>query len=392
MAAVRHDTSAAAAGSGKKKSMVASSVWEFLKAGPLKVAIIGSGNWGSAIAKVVGLNTQKAYFFQDEVPMYVYEEMFEGRKLHDIINERHENPKYLPGIALPRNIKADSDILRVVQGAHVLVFVMPHQFIRPLCEQIQGHVLPGAKGISLVKGFDVEGGQINLMSEFVKKTLGIECSSLSGANVAEGVAAEQFSETTIGYHQDDYESAQLFQSLFDTPWFRVNAVPDVAGVEICGALKNIIALAAGFVDGLGYGSNTKAAILRIGLYEMRKFAGMFYKDTIEETFWDSAGMADLLTTCYGGRNRRCAEAFIKTGKSWRELENSMLKGQKLQGTGTCRDVHAFLTAQGKKDEYPLMTTVYEIADCGKDPHSVVKIFMSSVPRTITKDRTPLSKL
>jgi len=243
-----------------------------------------------------------------------------------------------------------------------------------------------------VKGFDCENNQINLMSEFVRKTLNIECSSLSGANVAEGVAREQFSETTIGYSPDDFEAAQLFQSLFDTPWFRVNAVPDVAGVEICGAIKNIVALAAGFVDGLGYGSNTKAAILRIGIYEMRKFAHMFYKGTIEETFWDSAGIADLLTTCYGGRNRKCAEAFIKTGKSWAALEKEMLGGQKLQGTSTCRDIHAFLQAQGKRDEFPLLTTTYEIADCGKDPHQIVKIFQSGVPRAITKTRTPLSML
>ena len=159
------------------------------------------------------------------------------------------------------------------------------QFIKSLCRQIQGHILPGAKAISLVKGFDCENNQINLMSEFIKKTLNIECASLSGANVAEGVAQEQFSETTVGYSPDDFESAQLFQSLFDTHFFRVNCVADVAGVEICGALKNIIALAAGFCDGLGYGSNTKAAILRIGMGEMRKFAAMFYTGSCEETFW-----------------------------------------------------------------------------------------------------------
>ena len=124
--------------------------------------------------------------------MYVHEESFEGRKLHDVINERHENPKYLPGITLPENVVADSDIRRVVSGAHVLVFVMPHQFIKGLCQRMQGHVTPGAKAISLVKGFDCENNQINLMSEYIRKTLGIECCSLSGANVAEGVAQEQF--------------------------------------------------------------------------------------------------------------------------------------------------------------------------------------------------------
>lgn len=101
-----------------------------------------------------------------------------------------------------------------------------------------------------------------------------------------------FSETTIGYSPDDFESAQLFQSLFDTPWFRVNAVADVSGVEICGALKNVIALAAGFVDGLGYGSNTKAAILRIGIYEMRKFSAMFYSGIIDEVFWSEEAARD----------------------------------------------------------------------------------------------------
>lgn len=300
--------------------------------------------------------------------------------------------KYLPGIQLPENVVASPNLRQVVAGAHVLVFCMPHQFIKPLCEEMQGHILPGAKGISLVKGFDCENNKINLMSEFIREILGIQCCSLSGANVAEGVAKEQFSETTIGYSPDDYESAQLFQSLFDTPWFRVNAVADVAGVELCGALKNVIALSAGFCDGLGYGSNTKAAILRIGMYEMRKFASMFYSGIIDQTFWDSAGIADLLTTCYGGRNRRCAEAFVKTGKSWAELERTMLNGQKLQGIGTCRDVYAFLTAQGKRAQFPLFCTTYEIADCGKDPHEIVKAFMSSVPRRINKNRTPLSKL
>jgi glycerol-3-phosphate dehydrogenase (NAD+) len=295
-------------------------------------------------------------------------------------------------VKLPANIVATPNLREAVKDAHVLVFVMPHQFIKSLCHEIQGHVLPGAKAISLVKGFDCEGNQINLMSEYIRKTLGIECSSLSGANVAEGVANEQFSETTVGYNADDFESAQLFQSLFDTPFFRVNAVADVAGVEICGALKNVIALAAGFCDGLGYGSNTKAAILRIGMYEMRKFAAMFYSDTIDEVFWDSAGIADLLTTCYGGRNRRCAEEFVRTGKSWKEIENTLLKGQKLQGTSTTRDVYAFLTGQGKRDEFPLMCAVYEIADTGKPADTIVKIFMSSVPRQINKDRTPISKL
>ena len=103
------------------------SVWEFLKTGPLKVAILGSGNWGSAIAKIVGHNAKKTFFFQDTVPMYVFEENYNGRKLTEVINETHENPKYLPGIKLPENIVATPNIREAVKDAHVLVFVMPHQ-------------------------------------------------------------------------------------------------------------------------------------------------------------------------------------------------------------------------------------------------------------------------
>ncbi len=177
------------------------------------------------------------------------------------------------------------------------------------------------------------------------------------------------------------------------PYFRVDCIPDPAGVELAGALKNVIALAAGFCDGLGLGSNSKAAILRIGLLEMKKFAAMFYPNTIEETLWNSAGVADLITTAFGGRNRKCAEAFVRTGKGWIELERSMLGGQKLQGVQTCRDVHAFLTGKGAKKEFPLMVAVYEIADCGANPKRIVEVFQSPLPRQITTSRTILqSKL
>ena len=101
------------------------------------------------------------------------------------------------------------------------------------------------------------------------------------------------------------DHAEKLQVLFNTPDFCVTLVNDPVGVEFCGSLKNVIALGAGFVDALGYGSNTKAALIRIGLMEMKKFAKMFYQ---------SAGVADLITTCWGGRNVRCAEAFVRTKK------------------------------------------------------------------------------
>lgn len=107
-------------------------------------------------------------------------------------------------------------------------------------------------------------------------------------------------------------------------------------------LQNIVATGAGFVDGLGLGDNTKAAVIRLGLMEMIKFVDVFYPGSKLSTFFESCGIADLITTCYGGRNRRVAEAFVKSGKSIKELEDELLNGQKLQGPYTAEEVNFML--------------------------------------------------
>merc|ERR1711865_643471 len=142
-------------------------------------------------------------------------------------------------------------------------------------------------------------------------------------------------------------------------------INDVAGVELCGALKNIVALGAGFCDGLGLGGNTKAAIIRIGLKETAKFAKMFFSGVQDDTFMESCGLADLVTTCFGGRNRKCAEAFAKGEGTWDEIEAKLLNGQKLQGTITAKDVATVLKTKGKEAEFPLFMRIHEIAFEGK---------------------------
>lgn len=356
------------------------SVWIQLRKGPLKVAIIGSGNWGSTIARIVGHNVKRSYIFQDDVQQYVFEEKIGNEKLTDIINKKHENVKYLPGIKLPTNVKANPSLVESVKGAHLLVFVTPHQFIPSICRQLEGHVVPGAKAISLVKGFELDNSQIVLVSEYITQHLGLETCVLSGANVALDIALEQFAESTIGF--DNVESAKVWQQLFDTPYFKVSCVRDTAGVELCGALKNIVALAAGFCDGLGLGSNTKAAIIRIGLMEMKLLADTFYHGISDATFWDSCGMADLITTCFGGRNRKCAEYFVKHKESWEVIEAKLLNGQKLQGTLTAHEVNEFLKAENRTSDYPLFTTVYRIAFENLDPSAIITEFMQDTPRKI----------
>ncbi|XP_046983000.1 glycerol-3-phosphate dehydrogenase [NAD(+)], cytoplasmic isoform X2 [Schistocerca americana] len=324
-----------------------------------KVCIIGSGNWGSAIAKIVGANAERLDYVDSRVTMYVYEEMVEGRKLTEIINETHENVKYLPGHKLPPNVVAIPDVVQAADGADVLIFVVPHQFIRNICASLLGRIKPDAVGLSLIKGFDhVEGGAIDLISNTISRLLKIQVCVLMGANLASEVAAGMFCETTIGCR--DKRVAPLLRDLIQTENFRVVVVDDVNAVEACGALKNIIAVGVGFVDGLGYGDNTKAAVIRLGLMEMIKFVDVFFPGSRLSTFFESCGVADLITTCFGGRNRRVGEAFIKTGKSIEELEKELLNGQKLQGPITAAEVNFMLKSKGMEARFPLMTAVHKI--------------------------------
>ena len=171
------------------------------------------------------------------------------------------------------------------------------------------------------------------------------------------VARDDFCESTVGFA--DEKNGEVWQRLLDCPTFRVGSINDVAGVELCGALKNVVALGAGFCDGLGMGGNTKAAIIRIGLKETIKFARMFFTGVQGDTFLESCGLADLVTTCFGGRNRKCAEAFAKGEGDWEELEKSMLNGQKLQGTITSKDVMVVLRSKGLTEEFPLFSRIHE---------------------------------
>nr|XP_014346640.1 PREDICTED: glycerol-3-phosphate dehydrogenase 1-like protein isoform X2 [Latimeria chalumnae] len=237
-------------------------------AAPLKVCIVGSGNWGSAIARIVGNNVQSMQKFASTVKMWVFEEIVNGKKLTEIVNTEHENVKYLPGYKLPKNV-----------------------FIHKLCDQMVGRVSQKALGITLI--------------------------------------------------------------------------------------KNIVAVGAGFCDGLCCGDNTKAAVIRLGLTEMIAFAKIFCKGPVSTaTFLESCGVADLVTTCYGGRNRKVAEAFVKTGKSIEELESEMLRGQKLQGPQTSAEVYHVLKQKGIVDKFPLFTAVYQICYEGKPVQEMISCLQS----------------
>ena len=275
-----------------------------------RVAMVGSGAWACAAVKLVAQNTLRldpADRFVDEVRMWVHEEEVGGRPLTDLINQRHENVKYLPGVALGDNVVATPSLRECVEGADVLILCAPHQFVGGIVRQCAGLLADGAIAVSLTKGLRVRPEGPQLISELVRKELGVDCSVLMGANIAADIGRGELSEATIGYTV--LANAQLLQDLFETESFYIQLVPDVAGAEMCGTLKNVVALAAGLVDGLGLGPNTKAAIMREGLAEMMALAKVLYPGVRDATFLESCGVADLIATCTGGRNRRVAMEF-----------------------------------------------------------------------------------
>merc|ERR1719231_2114577 len=349
------------------------------------VCIVGSGNWGSTAAKIIGENIMSGDakdYFEQEVRMWVFDEDItqdDGsvRKLSEIINTDHENVKYLKGHKLPEIVKAVPDIKDAVKGATVLVWVLPHQFIPKSAMGVKDVVEKDAVSISLVKGgVDIKEDGLKLCSETISEIMGHDVSVIMGANVADEVARGDFCEATIG--ATDAATGELFHKLFDMKTFSVNVVDEVPSVELCGALKNVVALAAGFVDGIGMGGNTKAAVVRIGLKEMQAFITHFYPKTKTEVFSESCGVADLITTCFGGRNRKCAEAFAESRvrgepRTWDEIETTMLNGQKIQGTLTAQEIMPLIKHHRLESELPLMCATYNIAFNDASPKSLFEV-------------------
>eukprot|EP00928_Gymnodinium_smaydae_P071046 TRINITY_DN5472_c0_g1_i2.p1 TRINITY_DN5472_c0_g1~~TRINITY_DN5472_c0_g1_i2.p1 ORF type:complete len:435 (+),score=109.43 TRINITY_DN5472_c0_g1_i2:53-1306(+) len=353
-----------------------------------KVTIIGSGNWGTAVAKIVAENVQRPETsFDSTVRMYVFDEKIkdaEGTEhmLSEYINEHHENIKYLKGVQLPHNLVAEPDLLKAVEDADVLVWLAPHQFVLQQAEKVRDVIKETAASVSLIKGgFDIEGTRPKLLTDQLKEVLGGnrgDVSVLMGANLANEVGEGKFAEATLGCRGPrpaGQVPCEQLQAMFNGPLFRVDHSTDIEAIEISGALKNVVALAAGFSDGVNMGNNAKAAIVRHGLLEIEAFVRHFYPRTCIQTFFESAGVADLVTTCYGGRNRKCAEAYAKSyaaGKpeSWADIESRLLNGQKLQGTLTVEELFPIIRENHLEEMMPLHVAVHAVAFEGRAPETI----------------------
>lgn len=253
-----------------------------------RVAVVGAGSWGTTVAALVSANA--------ETVLWAREPAIAGR-----VEQQHANPDYLPGIELPASLGATSDIEEAVADADVVVMGVPSHGFRSVLEQAGPHVGARTPVVSLCKG--VEQQTLARMTQVVTQVLPGHPAELvgvlTGPNLAREVAQGQPTASVVAVADPD--TAIELQKLFMTASFRVYTNPDVVGCEIAGALKNVMAVAAGIAHGLGYGDNTKAALITRGLAELARLGIALGGDPL--TFSGLAGMGDLVATCTSDKSR-----------------------------------------------------------------------------------------
>jgi glycerol-3-phosphate dehydrogenase (NAD(P)+) len=260
----------------------------------MKAAVLGGGSWGTALA--AHLLTAG-----HSVRLWMRDEGLARR-----IAEQHQNPRYLPGMTLPRELEATADLAHAVEGAELITVALPSTACREGYRRLAPLAAPGAALLSATKGLDV--GTLQRMSEVaLEEAGGHPVAVISGPSFAAEVAAGQ--PTAVVVASADLAVAERLQRAISTPRFRAYSSDDLVGVELAGALKNIIAIAAGILDGLGLGHNTLAALITRGLAEMARLSVAC--GARADTLAGLAGLGDLVLTCTGAlsRNRHVGQAL-----------------------------------------------------------------------------------
>ena len=256
-----------------------------------RIAVVGAGSWGTTLAALLTDNGHRVVLWALEP------------EVADQIERERENARFLAGVRLPEQLAATSDLATALEGAEVLLSVVPSQFVGPVMRRAAPHVPAGCHIVSASKG--IETATLRRMDEVVRDALGVRAMAdftvLSGPSFALEVARRV--PTLVVAASADAEAAERVRFLFQNAYLRVYTNPDVVGVELGGALKNVIALAAGMSAGLGFGHNTLAALVTRGLAEIARLGQAI--GARAATFAGLAGMGDLLLTCTGelSRNR-----------------------------------------------------------------------------------------
>ena len=328
-----------------------------------RVSVVGAGAWGTALADHLGRNGHP-------VRLWVYEP-----DLAKTMAASGENTTYLPGCRLSELVVPSADLAAVVTGAEVVLSVSPSQVVRRVMKEAAPHLRPDAVVVSASKG--IENGSLKLMNQVLEEVLPValhpRIAVLSGpsfaAEVARGVP------TAVSIACGDTALAEELQQIFSGPTFRAYTHDDVVGVELGGALKNVIALAAGISDGLGFGHNSRAALITRGLAEISRLGVALGAQPL--TFLGLSGMGDLVLTCTGDLSRnRTVGMRLGKGETLGQVLGSMTAVA--EGVKTCDSVVGLAEKLGV--EVPIAGEVWQVLHEEKDPAAAVKDLMSRPSR------------
>ena len=319
------------------------------------IGVIGAGSWGTALAYLLYQNGHDVTLWS-----IVEAEV-------ELLTTKRENPDKLPGVKLPDSMVITSDLQEAVSGKDVLVLAVPSLFVRSTACKMKEYVGKGQIIVNVAKG--IEDGTLHTLSQVIGSELPqAEIAVMSGPSHAEEVG--QGIPTTIVVGARNRETAEYLQNIFMSNVFRVYTSPDVLGIELGGALKNVVALAAGIADGLGYGDNTKGALITRGITEIARL-GMAMGGKLE-TFSGLSGIGDLIVTCASmhSRNRR-AGILIGKGYSYEEA----MKEVNMVVEGVYSAKAAIGLAEKYQVQIPIIEQVNEVLFHGKKADEAVKDLM-----------------
>lgn len=324
----------------------------------MKVSVLGSGSFGTALANVLGDKNYQVYLY--------------GRRkeLINDINNYHENTEYLKGIQLSPNIKGTTDIEECLSNSHLIVIAIPTQNLSKFINEYK-HLFPeNIPIVSATKG--IENNTLRLVSEILEEELPEKYHQylcyLSGPSFAKEIVQKIPTVVSIASYNEDI--AKLVQNYFFTPYFRTYYNQDVVGVEIGGALKNVIAIACGISDGLNLGHNTRAALITRGLAEIQRLG--VKKGANPLTFLGLTGLGDLVLTCTGDLSRnRTVGLQLGIGKKLNEIMKDL--HQVAEGVTTTKSVYEL--SNKLNVDMPISIGVYKILYHDISPSDIVKELM-----------------
>ncbi len=323
-----------------------------------QLAVIGAGSWGTTLANLLAEKWQN-------VTLWCYESDLAERMAQTRVNDL-----YLPDIKLAENLQVTSDLARAVAGKQMLLFVTPSQVTRHVLQQALPDIPTTALIVSASKG--IENDSLMLLSqvfaELLPESMQHRLGFLSGPSFAREVSAGM--PTAVVAAATDFAVAEEIQQIFSTERFRVYTHNDIIGVELGGAMKNVIALAAGVADGLGFGHNTRAALITRGLAEMTRLGLQLGGSA--ETFAGLAGMGDLVLTCTGDLSRN-RSVGIELGRG-RKIDE-IVAGMTMVAEGVKTTLSAYELAEKLGVEVPIIEQMYLVLYKNKDPRQAVTDLM-----------------